>query len=303
MWYLFCMADETDLANMSMADVDQALFSEAAEGFEPPGAPEPNITELLQQAGLQRQSPTPAEPVVEQAPEIATQAAPLAETQPEQPDAMQQFVAQQTQTNQQLLELQQQLAEARSQPQQQEPQFNINDSKQVSEYMEQIGLDPTDAAHHYMFRSDYENRQREAAYQQQLQGMNEYITYMQQQQAQQQAEQTVAPQIDSTLKAYGNIPAETMDNIKAQAATLISHGQYDQANAIKAAVEPYLPLLRMLQQNQQPAQPQTHQPAQGQQPAQNTQAVLAAALSGRSTGHGPTVTDVSLEDLESKLFS
>ena len=298
MWYLFCMADETDLSNMSMGDVDQMLFSEAPE---PASVPEPNITELLQQAGLQRQSPAPAEAPVEPAPVV--EPAPEMQAEPEQPDAMQQFVAQQAQTNQQLLELQQQLAEARNQPQQQEPQFNINDPKQVSEYMEQIGLDPTDAAHHYMFRSDYENRQREAAYQQQLQGMNEYISYMQQQQAQQQAEQTVAPQIDSTLQAYGDIPAETISNIKAQAATLMSHGQYDQAGAIKAAVEPYLPLLRMLQQNQSSAQPQTQQPAQGQQPAQNTQAVLAAALSGRSTGHGPTVADVSLEDLESKLFS
>lgn len=298
MWYLFCMADETDLPNMSMGEVDQMLFSEAPE---PPQAPEPNITELLQQAGLQRQSPAPAEVPAE--PEPAAEPAPEMQAEPEQPDAMQQFVAQQAQTNQQLLELQRQLAEARNQPQQQEPQFNINDPKQVAEYMEQIGLDPTDAAHHYMFRSDYENRQREAAYQQQLQGMNEYISYMQQQQAQQQAEQAVAPQVDSTLQAYGSVPAETINNIKAQAATLMSHGQYDQAGAIKAAVEPYLPLLRMLQQNQSSAQPQTQQPAQVQKPAQNTQAVLAAALSGRSTGHGPTVTDISLEDLEGKLFS
>ena len=285
------MAEEKSGEELSLGEIDQALFGEEQAA---PDVPGPNVTELLQLAGLQRNSPAP-EPAAEPAAEPEVIAEPQPAGEPLSPDVLQQLVQQQTASNQQMLELQQQLVQ-----QQQQPQFNIDDSRQVAEKMEQIGLDPTDAAHHYMFRSDYENRQREAAYHQQMQGMSEYITQLQQQQHQHQAEQSVTPEIASALKAYGEVPDATVENIKSHAATLMSHGQYDQAQAIQAAVEPYLPLLRMLQQNQPAAQPSQSQPAP---PAQNTQAVLAAALAGRSTGHGPTVTDISLEDLESKLFS
>ena len=296
--------NETTPSEMSLSEVDEVLFSEAQALEQAP--PEPNVTELLQQAGLQRQSPQPPQ---ETPPAEAPQGEALTEQPPaieQSPDAMQQFVEQQGQINQQMVELQQQFAQMQK-PQQkpQQQQFDINNVQQVSDYMEQIGLDPTDSSHQFLCRSDWERRQNEATYQQQIQGMNEYITYMQNQQQQQAAETTVAPQIESTLKPYGGIPPETIDNIKAHAATLMSHGQYNQAQAIQAAVEPYLPLLKIIQQSQSQQQAAaTPQPAQAQQPPQNnTQAVLAAALSGRSTGHGPTVSDISLEDLEGKLFS
>ena len=289
--------NETSPSEMSISEVDQALFSDE-QALEQ--APEPNVTELLQQAGLQRQSPQ--EPLPASTPQVE---APTedASVVAEPPDAMQQFVEQQGQINQQMVELQKQFAQMQQpqQPQQPQQQFDINNVQQVSDYMEQIGLDPTDSSHQFLFRSDWERRQDKAAHQQQLQGMNEYITYMQNEQHQKAAESTVAPQIESTLKTYGGVPPETIDNIKAHAATLMSHGQYNQAQAIQAAVEPYLPLLKMIQQTQSQQVAAPPQPAQVAQ--NNPQAVLAAALSGRSTGHGPTVADISLEDLEGKLFS
>ena len=294
------MAEHTSTDEPSIAELDDSLFDgDGAPAEElapaPPAVahqdPGPDIQQLLQQAGLEDAPPPQAEPPpVEAAP---VEAAPSPE---------QMVAQQQAHLNDQMAQMQGQLAQMQQPPAQPEAQrFDINDLGQVTAQMESIGLDPTDASHQFLFRSDFERRQNEAVQQQQISQMNEYVGYMQNEQYMHQAEAAVGPEIDSVLKTFGALPEETAANIKSHAAALLGQGQYTPSQAIQAAVEPYMPLLKMIQSQPQ-AVAHTQQTVQAQRSAPNAQAVLAAALSGRSTGHGPSVSDVSLEDLEGKLF-
>ena len=132
---------------------------------------------------------------------------------------------------------------------------------------------------------------------------------MHSQNQQAQHESSLGPQVDATLNVYGNIPAEVLDNIKHHAATILSEnlGNGTEAQAIQSAISPYLPLLKMIQQNGtagQTSEPQIPrgQPNAAPRPNADAQAVLAAALSGGSSGHGPTLEDLTVEQLEKALF-
>jgi hypothetical protein len=293
------MAEHTSTDEPSIAELDNSLFEgDGAPAEEPSAAPPPvahqdpgpDIQQLLQQAGLE-DAPQP------QADPAPMDAAPAEEAPPPE----QAFAQQQAYLNDQIAQMQGQLTQMQQPPAQPEQRFDVNDLSQVTAQMESIGLDPTDASHQFLFRSDFERRQNEAVQQQQISQMNEYVGYMQNEQYMHQAEAAVGPEVDSVLKTFGALPEETTANIKSHAAALLGQGQYTPSQAIQAAVEPYIDLLKMIQSQPQ-AVAHTQQTVQAQRSAPNAQAVLAAALSGRSTGHGPSVSDVSLEDLEGKLF-
>lgn len=275
-------------------DVDVANLFKAA-GLEVPGA--------IAQEGTQQQLP------LEQSAEET-----LAQQEPTQQEMMQAYMQQQAQLSQQLVDLQAQQAQYSQQAQvPQEPQAqrpNLNDPTQLAEMMNSVGLDPTNATDVYMFRADMERRVQQQQYESQIQQMQNYINQQHQQMQYSQNEASVGPQVDATLQVYGQIPAEVSENIKHHAATILAEnlGAADQAQAIQMAVQPYLPLLQMVQQQtgnaasaSTPAAPvaQTHSA-----PKQNVdaQAVLAAALSGGSSGHGPTLNDLDVTQLEAALF-
>ncbi len=304
-----------------MAQIDQKLFGENPEPIEtsqpmeaapqaqPAAQPEvdSSLNELFVAAGLQ----APSAPVSSQA-ETAQPVEELAGgEEPSQQDMMQAYMAQQQELNQQLAVQQQQYQQALYAQQQQayqpeQPaQPNMNDPRELSEMMTSVGLDPTSATDVYMFRSDMERRQTQGQYQDQIAQMQQYINHMHSQQVQAQSIATVGPQVDATLNMYGNIPAEISENIKHQASTILSENLNNatEAQAIQWAIEPYLPLLKMVKAGAPAQAPAVQQPTAAKPNANaHQQAVLAAALSGGSSGHGPSVEDMSIEDFERALF-
>ena len=319
------MAD--DNLRDEIAQMDQTLFGENPVAVEtvqatpqaaPQAAPQaeggnPSLNDLFVAAGLE--APAPQEPAV-QDPQTQVPAVQEPEAQedglaggeePSQQDIMHAYMQQQAQLNEQLATQQQQYQQQQHQQQyqQQQPaQPNMNDPRELAEMMTTVGLDPTSATDVFMFRSEMTNRQHQSRYEGQISEMQNYINLMHSQQQQQKNESSLAPQVDATLNMYGSIPPEVAGNIKAQAATILSEnlGNATEAQAIQWAVKPYLPLLKMIQQG---APAQTAAPAQQQsaaKPNANAQAVLAAALSGGSSGHRPTLEDVDITQLEKALF-
>ena len=114
------------------------------------------------------------------------------------------------------------------------------------------------------------------------------------------AQAQIAPRIDDTLRAYGEVPSSTVDTIKANAATAMAHG-YEQQQAIDIAVQPYLDLLRHMKTLGAPAQPESKRNDPPRKTRDET-GLLAASLTGRSTGHGKTIENLSIDDIEKALF-
>ena len=301
-----------------MAQMDQTLFGEspapqeAAPQVSEAPAPQPqgdnpSLGDLFAAAGLevpQDSAAPPAEPAPQSEGELA------GGQEPSQQDVMHAYMQQQAQLNEQLAAQQQQYqqtltAQQQQAQQQQAPQQpNMNDPRELAEMMTTVGLDPTSATDVYMFRSDMERRSQQSRYEGQISEMQNYINMMHGQQQQAQNESSLAPQVDATLNMYGEIPIEVVNNIKAQAATIVSEnlGNATEAQAIQWAVEPYLPLLKMIQQGSTAqAAPPPQQPTTAR-PSADAQAVLAAALSGGSSGHGPTLEDLTIEQFEKALF-
>jgi len=318
----------TDLRT-EISEADQALFGEqgtpapapevdaqqlmADAGVEIPSEPDPmpeQVASLFEQAGIAIPGVENNAPSTEQAvqAEQAQQVIPEVESEPEytQQDMMNAYMQQQQQLSQQLAELQQQQMMQQQQQAQPpaQPQLNLNDPQQLANAMETVGLDPTSATDVYMFRSDFERRTQQQQYETRINELQHYISNMHQQNVYAQHEAAVDAQVDATLNVFGEIPAQVASNIKHHAATMLSEGlAQDYGQAIQHAVAPYLPLLQMVQQA--PAAP-TAQPAQQIAPPTKRevggQAVLAAALSGGSSGHGPTLNDLDVDALEKALF-
>jgi len=301
-----------------MAQMDQTLFGDAPQEAAPAPQPapaievqpaaqpeEPSLGDLFAAAGLEAPGavqPAAQEPVP-QAEVPAVQEPELAGGQePTQQDIMQAYVQQQSQLNEQLAAQQQALLAQQQQPVPQH-QPNMNDPRELAEMMTTVGLDPTSAEAVFMFRSEMTNRQNQAYYQDQMAQMQNHINMMTSQHQQAQSAAVVAPQVEATLKAYGEIPGEVVESIKAQAATILSEnlGNATEAQAIQWAVEPYLPLLRMVKQQVQ-QQPQPAIAPAAARPNVNASALMAAALSGGSSGHGPTPEDIDITQLEKALF-
>jgi len=274
-------------------------------------APAAEVAELFKAAGLTLPGSEQPAAAPEAAPPMP-ETAPEGEPQYSQQEMMQAYMQQQAELSQQMVALQQQQAQLQGQqyaPAQQPAGPNLNDPSQLADMMNAVGLDPSSAEAVFMFRADVERRQQQHRYEEQITQLQNYIHHSQQQQYQAQSEQSLAPQVDATLQVYGDIPAEISENIKHHAATILSEGlgATDEAHAIHMAVQPYLPLLQMVKQTGNVAsasQPQTP-PTQAQVAASkriDAQAVLAAALSGGSSGHGPSLDDLDVSDLEKALF-
>ena len=296
----------TDLRT-EISEADQALFGEQGS---PAPAPEVNAQQLMAEAGVE--VPSEPDPMPEQVASLFEQAGiaiPGAENNaPSTEQAVQAEQAQQVipEVESEPEYTQQDMMNAYMQQQQQqqppaEPQLNLNDPQQLANAMETVGLDPTSATDVYMFRSDFERRTQQQQYETRINELQHYINNMQQQSVYAQHEAAVDAQVDATLNVFGEIPAQVSQNIKHHAATMLSEGlAQDYGQAIQHAVAPYLPLLQMVQQapKAQPAQqiaPPTRKEVGGQ-------AVLAAALSGGSSGHGPTLNDLDVDALEKALF-
>ena len=305
-----------------VAQIDQALFGESPTPVQAtqaaptsPAAPEAqaegtSLGELFAAAGIEAPLPQQAPPAQETHPqeEPPSQDEGLANgEEPSQQEVMQAYMQQQAQLNEQLAMQQQQYAQQQQQQAaqaQQQAQPNMNDPRELADMMTTVGLDPTSATDVYMFRSDMERRHQQSRYEGQISEMQNYINLMHSQQQQVQHETSLGPQVDATLNMYGSIPPEVVNNIKAQAATILSEnlGNATEAQAIQWAVEPYLPLLKMVKQGAEAQVPQPPQPQAVSRPNASANAVLAAALSGGSSGHGPTIEDIDITQLEKALF-
>ena len=305
-----------------MADADNLMFGDQPPTSEPAAPevpvaesqqsaePDVDVANLFKAAGLELPGAASSEPAQQQLPLESQPAEQVAEEQqPSQQEMMQAYMQQQAQLSQQLVELQRQQAQQAQQIQQPQ-QPNLNDPAQLAEMMNSVGLDPTNSTDVFMFRADMERRIQQQQYEGQIAQMEGQLNHMREQAQYAQSEASIGPQVDATLKVYGDIPAKISENIKHHAAVLLAEnlGVADQAQAIEVAVQPYLPLLQMVQQQpgnaasaSTPAAPvaQTHSA-----PKQNVdaQAVLAAALSGGSSGHGPTLDDLDVKQYEALLF-
>ena len=118
-----------------------------------------------------------------------------------------------------------------------------------------------------------------------------------------QARAAIVPRVQRTLAPYGELDAETTEAITNAAVYWRSQGA-DEKAAIAEAVKPYKALLSKIAElrktSPKPAPKPNAPPAR---PKPSEQMLKAAAMSGQATGHGRSLKDIPIDELESRLFS
>tara|TARA_Y100000310_G_scaffold340709_2_gene437462 strand:- start:48 stop:956 length:909 start_codon:yes stop_codon:yes gene_type:complete len=294
----------TDLAALTLEQLEDTLFRDSAiEVTERVNERDPveGMQALLDtKAAIEADAQAEAEKTEPQEVEVPTPESPAepAIEEPPTPDASQQYLAQSQeilnylaqQQHQQTQHQQQQVEQQRLQQQQ-----AANSDEAVNEAIRSAGLNPADPMHQFAYRQSMESNMME----QRILEMEQRVKVAEHQAYTSRAQAELTPRIDDTLKAYGDIPQSTVDTIKTNAATAMSHG-YDQQQSVDMAIAPYLDLLRHMK-----GIGGTPTPVAKNDPPQKTRdetGLLAASLTGRSTGHGKTIENLSIDDIEKVLF-
>ena len=305
------MSDETkppvDLTALTLNQLEQTLFSdsslEVTDRSNERGDPAQAMQALLD-AQVVVEADAEAEAKMASANEVEVPAEPAAEPQEQeavggpQDDPAQKYMVQ----NQQILNYlaEQQKAQA-EQKQQQAEQARVqahqqaNSDEAINQAIAQAGLNPSDPMHQFAYRQSMESNQME----QRLQEMEQRVKLAERQAFVSKAQMNLSPQIDETLSAYGDVPKATLDTIKSNAASAMAHG-YEQQQSIDMAVAPYLDLLRHMKDSAKPAAPVSPQTPPTR--TRDNASLIAASLTGRSTGHGKTIENLSIDDIEKALF-
>lgn len=166
----------------------------------------------------------------------------------------------------------------------------------VAEAIRQAGLNPADPMHQFAYRQSMETSMME----QQMAELHQRLVKYEKQAYITNAQNELSPKIDDTLRSYGELPDTTVSTIKSNAASAMAHG-YEQQQAIDMAIQPYLDLLRHMKTlgTATPSAPANNEPPKK---TRDEKSLLAASLTGRSTGHGKTIENLSIDDIEKALF-
>ena len=305
------MSNETkppvDLSALTIDQLEQSLFRDSAievtDSDSQPDDPELAIQALLQAEAAAAEAP--AEEQQAEAPEAQAQQVqetPNANPASEEPapvDPAQQYMQQNQQILQYLAE-QQQAEQTRRQQQEEEERAQAhqyaNSDEAINDAIAQAGLNPSDPMHQFAYRQAMESNNLE----QRLIEMERRVQQAERQAVISKSQMELSPRIEETLSAYGSIPKNTLDTIKSNAAQAMAHG-YEQQASIDMAIAPYLDLLRHMKE----VTPAAPAPVSTQTPPTKTRdnaSLLAASLTGRSTGHAKTIENLSIDDIEKALF-
>jgi len=287
-----------DLAEMTLAQLEDTLFRdstievtdhtsshdpmEAMKALMDSGAAETADQAVEAQEAAKEEVEVPAP---EEAPVAPESAAAQQQASPE----MQQYLSQ----NQQILDY---LAQ-QQQTQQASVEQGASSDEAINEAIRAAGLDPREPMHQFAYRQSMESSSLE----QRLIEMEQRVQHYEREAATANAQAHVSPQVSETLKPYGDLPQDTIDTIRDNAALAMSHG-YDVQQSIDLAVKPYLGLLRHMKTLQGPVKPAPEKNTPLNQPTRDDTGLLAASLTGRSTGHGKQIENLSIDDIEKVLF-
>ena len=304
------MSDETkppvDLNALTINQLEQSLFRDSAIEVTDRSneRDDPNqAMQALLDAQVAVEADAAAEAVKASEGEVEVPAEPAPEPQEEavggpQDDPAQKYMVQNQQILNYLAEQQKAQAEQR---QQQEEQARVqahqqaNSDEAINQAIAQAGLNPSDPMHQFAYRQSMESNQME----QRLHEMEQRVKLAERQAFVSKAQMELSPRIDETLSAYGDVPKATLDTIKSNAASAMAHG-YEQQQSIDMAVAPYLDLLRHMKDSAKPAAPVSPQTPPTK--TRDNNSLIAASLTGRSTGHGKTIENLSIDDIEKALF-